>query len=92
VAQLNLLDLTGSFRAPPRIARLDGFHLVAGMPVEVFVQTTPRTVASFLVKPRDDQLARVPGAMMSVHRVSSRAAAAWSFPDRQSGSIHSDGS
>ena len=27
----------------------------AGMPVEVFIQTTPRTVASFLVKPLGDQ-------------------------------------
>ncbi|MDI1287146.1 MAG: HlyD family type I secretion periplasmic adaptor subunit [Reyranella sp.] len=40
------------------LARLDGLHLIAGMPVEAFIQTTPRTVASFLVKPLTDQLAR----------------------------------
>jgi HlyD family secretion protein len=28
------------------------------MPVEVFIQTEPRTVASFLVKPLGDQVAR----------------------------------
>jgi len=40
------------------VARLDGLHLLAGMPVEAFIQTTPRTVASYLVKPLADQLAR----------------------------------
>ncbi|MCA0246238.1 MAG: HlyD family type I secretion periplasmic adaptor subunit [Proteobacteria bacterium] len=40
------------------LARLGGLQLLAGMPVEVFIQTTPRTVASFLVKPLTDQLAR----------------------------------
>jgi len=40
------------------LARLDGLQLLAGMPVEAFIQTTPRTVASFLVKPLTDQLAR----------------------------------
>ncbi|UYN97196.1 MAG: HlyD family type I secretion periplasmic adaptor subunit [Enhydrobacter sp.] len=40
------------------LARLDGLQLVAGMPVEAFIQTTPRTVASFLVKPLGDQIAR----------------------------------
>ena len=40
------------------LARLDGLQLIAGMPVEAFIQTTPRTVASFLVKPLTDQLAR----------------------------------
>ena len=39
-------------------ARLDGLHLLAGMPVEAFIQTTPRTVASYLVKPLADQLAK----------------------------------
>ena len=38
--------------------RLDGLQLIADMPVEAFIQTTPRTVASFLVKPLTDQLAR----------------------------------
>jgi len=28
------------------------------MPVEAFIETTPRTVASFLVKPLSDQIAR----------------------------------
>jgi HlyD family secretion protein len=40
------------------LARLEGLQLVAGMPVEVFIQTLPRTVASFLVKPLADQIAR----------------------------------
>lgn len=40
------------------LARLEGLQLIAGMPVEAFIQTTPRTVASFLVKPLSDQLAR----------------------------------
>ncbi len=40
------------------LARLGGLQLLAGMPVEAFIQTTPRTVASFLVKPLTDQLAR----------------------------------
>lgn len=40
------------------LARLDGLQLIAGMPVEAFIQTTPRTVASFLIKPLTDQLAR----------------------------------
>jgi HlyD family secretion protein len=40
------------------LARLDGQSLRAGMPVEVFIQTEPRTVASFLVKPLGDQVAR----------------------------------
>lgn len=33
-------------------------ELVPGMPVEVFMETNPRTVLSFLVKPLRDQLAR----------------------------------
>jgi HlyD family secretion protein len=40
------------------LGRLAGLQLLAGMPVEAFIQTTPRTVASFLVKPLGDQLAR----------------------------------
>jgi HlyD family secretion protein len=40
------------------VARLDGLQLIAGMPVEAFIQTRPRTVASFLVKPLADQIAR----------------------------------
>jgi HlyD family secretion protein len=40
------------------VARLDGLQLLAGMPVEAYIQTTPRTVASYLVKPLADQLAK----------------------------------
>ena len=40
------------------LARLDGLRLVAGMPVEVFLQTTPRTVMSYLVKPMQDQITK----------------------------------
>lgn len=40
------------------LASLQGLQLLAGMPVEAFIETTPRTVASFLVKPLTDQLAR----------------------------------
>jgi HlyD family secretion protein len=32
--------------------------IVAGMPVEAFLQTTPRTVMSYLVKPLQDQIAK----------------------------------
>jgi HlyD family secretion protein len=44
--------------SPEEIARLDGLKLVAGMPVEAFVQTTVRTVMSFFVRPFQDQIAR----------------------------------
>lgn len=44
--------------AEGELSRLAGLQLLAGMPVEAFIQTTPRTVASFLVKPFSDQLAR----------------------------------
>jgi membrane fusion protein, type I secretion system len=40
------------------IARLQGLLLVPGMPVETFIQTTPRTVMSYLVRPFHDQIAR----------------------------------
>jgi HlyD family secretion protein len=40
------------------IARLGGLKLVPGMPVESFIQTSPRTVMSYLVKPLHDQLTR----------------------------------
>jgi HlyD family secretion protein len=40
------------------IARLQGLQLVPGMPVEAFIQTYPRTVLSYLVRPFHDQLAR----------------------------------
>jgi membrane fusion protein, type I secretion system len=40
------------------IARLNGLKLVPGMPVEVFIQTNPRTVVTYLVKPLHDQITR----------------------------------
>lgn len=40
------------------LRRLDGLKLVPGMPVESFVETTPRTVMSYLVRPLQDQLMR----------------------------------
>ena len=39
-------------------SRIAGLKLVAGMPVEVFVQTTPRTVVSYLARPIADQIER----------------------------------
>jgi HlyD family secretion protein len=41
------------------IAKLGEVKLVPGMPVEVFVQTTVRTVVSYFVRPFHDQIARV---------------------------------
>ena len=40
------------------IRRLGNLKLVPGMPVEVFIQTSPRTVLSFLTKPIQDQISR----------------------------------
>jgi HlyD family secretion protein len=40
------------------IGRLNGLKLMAGMPVEAFVQTGERTMASYLMRPLHDQLAR----------------------------------
>lgn len=40
------------------LERLSGFHLVPGMPVEAFIQTDMRTVASYLAKPFRDQIMR----------------------------------
>jgi len=40
------------------IARLQGLKLVAGMPVEAFIQTSDRTVMSYLVKPLHDQIVK----------------------------------
>jgi len=44
--------------SPEEIARLGDVKLLPGMPVEVFVQTSDRTVISYLMKPLRDQLAR----------------------------------
>ncbi len=41
-----------------KLTELNGQKLVPGMPVEVFMQTVPRTVISFLIKPLKDQIAR----------------------------------
>ncbi|MEZ5875952.1 MAG: HlyD family type I secretion periplasmic adaptor subunit [Hyphomicrobiales bacterium] len=41
-----------------RLPELHGLKLVPGMPVEVFMETEPRTVISFLIKPLKDQIAR----------------------------------
>ena len=43
---------------PAEVARLDGLCLVPGMPVEAFIQTSPRTVLSYLIRPLHDQFAR----------------------------------
>jgi HlyD family secretion protein len=44
--------------ADGELARLAGQKPVAGMPVEAFIQTTPRTVLSYLVKPMHDQITK----------------------------------
>lgn len=40
------------------LKRLGDLRLIPGMPVEAFVQTSPRTVMSYLVKPLSDQVTR----------------------------------
>jgi len=40
------------------IGRLNGLKLVAGMPVEAYIQTGDRTVMSYLVKPLQDQIVK----------------------------------
>jgi HlyD family secretion protein len=40
------------------IIRLGDIRLVPGMPAEVFIQTTPRTVLSFFIKPLQDQISK----------------------------------
>jgi len=44
--------------SPEEVARLGAVKLVPGMPVEALIQTSPRTVMSYLIKPLHDQLAR----------------------------------
>jgi HlyD family secretion protein len=44
--------------ADGEIARLGGLKLVPGMPVEAFIQTSPRTVLSYLIRPVHDQIVR----------------------------------
>lgn len=46
-------------RLPPeQLARLGSVHLVPGMPVEAFVQTSARTVMSYLLRPMQEQVMR----------------------------------
>ena len=40
------------------IERLKGLKIVPGMPVEAFIQTSPRTVMSYLIRPLHDQISR----------------------------------
>ena len=40
------------------MARLQDLQPIAGMPVEVFIKTSPRTVVSYLIKPLREQLDR----------------------------------
>jgi HlyD family secretion protein len=44
--------------SPDEIARLGKNKLVPGMPVESFIETTPRTALSYFVKPLWDQIVR----------------------------------
>jgi HlyD family secretion protein len=41
-----------------KLPLLGGLELVPGMPVEAFIETEPRTVISYLIKPLADQIAR----------------------------------
>ena len=43
---------------PGEIKKLNGLKFVPGMPVEVFVQTEPRSMISYLLKPLRDQAVR----------------------------------
>jgi HlyD family secretion protein len=45
--------------SPEELARLGEHKLQPGMPVEIFIQTTIRTVVSYFVRPFQDQIARV---------------------------------
>lgn len=40
------------------LTRLQGLRLVPGMPVESFIQTAPRTVVSYLIRPIADQMTK----------------------------------
>ena len=41
-----------------KLPMLEGLELVPGMPVEAFIETEPRTVISYLIKPLADQIGR----------------------------------
>jgi HlyD family secretion protein len=44
--------------SPEEMANLTEHKLIPGMPVEVFIQTTIRTVVSFFIRPFQDQIAK----------------------------------
>jgi HlyD family secretion protein len=44
--------------AEDELRKLEGRALIPGMPVETFIQTSPRTALSYLVKPFEDQVMR----------------------------------
>lgn len=44
--------------SPSGLAELKDVKLVPGMPVEAFVQTAPRTIMSYLIRPLTDQISR----------------------------------
>jgi len=44
--------------APDEVARLGAVRLMPGMPVESFIQTSPRSLISYLTKPLTDQVVR----------------------------------
>jgi HlyD family secretion protein len=55
----NARKYTIRIRVPEsELARLEGLQLVPGMPVESFIQTTSRTVITYLIRPFHDQIAR----------------------------------
>ena len=45
--------------APSELRRLGNVRLVSGMPAEVFLETSSRTILSYLFKPLSDQVRRV---------------------------------
>ncbi len=58
-AQNNLSYYTAAVSVTEKeLATLGDLKLVPGMPAEVFIKTGERTLASYLVKPLRDQMAR----------------------------------
>jgi HlyD family secretion protein len=45
--------------APAELAKLEGHNILPGMPIEAFLQTSERTILSYLTRPLSDQLRRV---------------------------------
>lgn len=43
---------------PDSMKKLEGVRLIAGMPADVFIQTTERTVLGYLIRPLSDQLSQ----------------------------------